>query len=433
MATIEVAKIKEWYNPRGEMPHAGLEDLAASIASKGVLEPLIVRKGRAAGDYLLVAGHRRLAASKMAGRKEVPCTVIEATDDEAREVAIVENLHRADMHPLDEAEAYAKLAKTLPDVKALAARVGKPAAYVERRMKLRRLCAAAVKAYREGRLPDDKAAAISELEGTDEQLKAVNHVENNHWETAADLLTWMDSELSGCLKRQPWVGNADAAKAVGKCTKCPPNRDTLFGKATADECISAACWNVKMKKYLAWMKSKRPGSVLIADGYGRSKFGSLQSYQYEKVAKDPCKNVVDGINVDTFGISKVCVSKDCAKHRHTDVPPTPAERAKKKAKDDADRAKREAQEKKDDAAFLKTVEKTAWPPSVKAMRTVIKNIASSGDFSTLARRHEISPDTDVDEAVDRLTEKMKPQEVWHLLVEAAIDAGYNEKASLKNI
>jgi ParB family chromosome partitioning protein len=437
MATIEVAKIKEWYNPRGEMPHAGLEDLAASIASKGVLEPLIVRKGRAAGDYLLVAGHRRLAAAKMAGKKDVPCTVVEATDDEASEIAIVENLHRADMHPLDEAEAYAKLAKTMPDIRALASRVGKPAAYVERRMKLRRLCPAAVKAYGEGRLADDKAEAVSSLATVEDQLKAVNHVEMNRWESAKDLLTWIDNELSGCLKKQPWVGNTEAMKAVGKCTKCPPTRDTLFGSATADECVCVACWKAKMKKYLAWMKDRRPGSVLITDGYS-SKMGALASYKYDRVGTKPCKFAVDGIDVDTFKVSKVCCSEECRTHKGkgVNVPQTPAEKAKQEAKDALEKTKREAAEKKADAARLAALRKTSWPPSDKAMMTAIACLAeSNGNFIDFLTRHgvDVSEDDDEDVAIDALAKKKSGKDLYLVLLDLAIATGFNDSENLKNV
>src|SRR5690348_15301158 len=89
----------------------GLEDLVASVREKVVLQPLIVRppgKDR----YELVCGHRRLAAAKQCEMLVVPALVRELSDAEALEIQLVENLQRRDLHPLEEAEGYAKLERT---------------------------------------------------------------------------------------------------------------------------------------------------------------------------------------------------------------------------------------------------------------------------------------------------------------------------------
>ena len=95
------------YQPRRGFPPESLEELAESIRTHGVLQPLLVRK---VGDkHQLIAGERRLRAAKMAGLFTVPVIVKDMDDRAAMEIALVENLQREDLNPLEEAEAYKKL------------------------------------------------------------------------------------------------------------------------------------------------------------------------------------------------------------------------------------------------------------------------------------------------------------------------------------
>lgn len=90
--------------PRKIFDDKKLDELAASIKEKGVIQPLIVRRSN--GRYELIAGERRWRASKKAGIKEVPIVVFEATDKESLELAVVENIQREDLNPIEEAEAF---------------------------------------------------------------------------------------------------------------------------------------------------------------------------------------------------------------------------------------------------------------------------------------------------------------------------------------
>jgi ParB family chromosome partitioning protein len=95
-------------NPRKDFDEAALEELAASLKHQGVLQPVLVRRdGR--GGYRLIAGERRWRAAQKAGLSELPAVVREASDAEAYELALVENIQRADLNPLEEAEAYRRL------------------------------------------------------------------------------------------------------------------------------------------------------------------------------------------------------------------------------------------------------------------------------------------------------------------------------------
>lgn len=95
-------------NPRRTFDEAALEELAASLKNQGVLQPILVRRdGR--GGYRIIAGERRWRAAQRAGLKDIPALVKEASDAEAYELALVENIQRADLSPLEEAEAYRRL------------------------------------------------------------------------------------------------------------------------------------------------------------------------------------------------------------------------------------------------------------------------------------------------------------------------------------
>lgn len=96
--------------PRSQMNQEELEELAASIRKNGILQPLIVAPADEPGKYSLIAGERRLLAAGMAGLDTVPVIVREATEQQRLELTLIENVQRADLTPLEAAEAYRQLA-----------------------------------------------------------------------------------------------------------------------------------------------------------------------------------------------------------------------------------------------------------------------------------------------------------------------------------
>ena len=95
--------------PRQHFDTAALNELAASISANGVIQPLVVR--RKGEGFELVAGERRWRASKMAGLLEVPLVVQEIADDKVLEIALIENIQRADLNPIETATAFSRFAK----------------------------------------------------------------------------------------------------------------------------------------------------------------------------------------------------------------------------------------------------------------------------------------------------------------------------------
>src|SRR6266545_8276076 len=140
-----------------------LENLAASIREHGVIQPLIVSPGKN-GIYVLIAGERRLQAARKAGLKTVPVVIRHATDQQLLELALIENVQRADLNPVEEAEAYQHLAKEFKfSHETIATRVGKSRSAVSNTILLLESPAAVKQALVDGRITEGHARAMRTL------------------------------------------------------------------------------------------------------------------------------------------------------------------------------------------------------------------------------------------------------------------------------
>jgi len=135
-------------NPRRSFAAAELEELAASLRERGIIQPIVVRSLRGVPDgYEIIAGERRWRAAQRAGLHEVPVVVVEATDAEALQLAIIENVQRADLNPLEEAEGYRSLMEEFHNSQEEIAKiVGKSRSYIANTLRLLKL-PDAVKGY----------------------------------------------------------------------------------------------------------------------------------------------------------------------------------------------------------------------------------------------------------------------------------------------
>jgi ParB family transcriptional regulator, chromosome partitioning protein len=139
--------------PRRRFDDAEVEELAASIREKGVLQPILVRPSVFAGEFEIVAGERRWRAAALAGLRQLPALVRSLSDAEVLEIAIVENVQRVDLSPIEEAEGYRALidrfSRTQVDVAQV---VGKSRVHVANALRLLQLPEAVKDMVREGRL-----------------------------------------------------------------------------------------------------------------------------------------------------------------------------------------------------------------------------------------------------------------------------------------
>ncbi|MCI6567999.1 ParB/RepB/Spo0J family partition protein [Dysosmobacter sp. HCP28S3_G4] len=149
--------------PRKYFDEAALADLAASIREHGIIQPLTVRK-LSSGYYQIIAGERRWRAARIAGLSEVPVIVMEADDRKAAELAMIENLQREDLNPMEEAAGYQTLVETYHMTQEEAAkRVGKSRSAVANSMRLLSLSPAVRKLVEDGSLSAGHARALLTL------------------------------------------------------------------------------------------------------------------------------------------------------------------------------------------------------------------------------------------------------------------------------
>ncbi|MZH46252.1 MAG: ParB/RepB/Spo0J family partition protein [Nitrospinae bacterium] len=151
------------FQPRKYFDDEKLEELIASIKENGVLQPVVVQ--RAESGYELVVGERRWRASKKAGLKKIPAVIREVSDDQSLELAIIENIHRQDLNPIEEAEAYARLAEEFALTQEMIAnKVGKSRTAVANTMRLLKLSRQIKEDLISGKLSMGHARALLGLE-----------------------------------------------------------------------------------------------------------------------------------------------------------------------------------------------------------------------------------------------------------------------------
>jgi ParB family chromosome partitioning protein len=155
--------------PRKNFPMDQLQELTASIREHGIIQPLIVRQVQ--GKYELIAGERRWRAATQLGLGEVPIIVRQASDRDVLEVALIENLQREDLNPIEEAQAYRRLAEDFSlRQEDIANRVGKSRAVVANSLRLLELPDQVQSYLVQGRITVGHAKVLLTLQGSDEQL-----------------------------------------------------------------------------------------------------------------------------------------------------------------------------------------------------------------------------------------------------------------------
>lgn len=164
------------YQPRKTFDDEALADLASSIAQYGVLQPLLVAPGKD-DTFILIAGERRLRASKLVELQEVPVIVSEYTTQQIAEIALIENLQREDLHFLEEAEGYEQLMNEfMLTQEAMATRVGKKQSTIANKLRLLRLSGNVRQVLRDGELTERHARALLKLEEEEKQLEVLKVV-----------------------------------------------------------------------------------------------------------------------------------------------------------------------------------------------------------------------------------------------------------------
>ena len=186
--------------PRKQFDTDALADLADSIREHGIIQPLTVRKLQS-GYYQIIAGERRWRAARMAGLSEVPAIVIEADDRKAMELAMIENLQREDLNPIEEAEGYQVLMSQYNMTQEeTAQRVGKSRSAVANALRLLNLCPPVRAMVEDGRLSNGHARALLPLSPEAQEKAAATIIKSDLSVRQTELLV---KKLTAETKEKP--------------------------------------------------------------------------------------------------------------------------------------------------------------------------------------------------------------------------------------
>lgn len=177
---IEIEKIVANPNqPRRDFNEEALQELADSIKELGVIQPITLRK-RDDGTYQIIAGERRYRASQLAGKTTIPAYILKADDEDTMEMALIENIQREDLNPLEIALAYQQLIEQHNlSQEQLSKRVGKGRATIANFLRLLKLPAAIQVALKEKRIDMGHAKALLSLDSHSDQLDIFHSIEKN--------------------------------------------------------------------------------------------------------------------------------------------------------------------------------------------------------------------------------------------------------------
>ena len=339
-------------NPRRTFDDAALKELAESIRAQGILSPLLVRPLTENG-FEIVFGERRYRAAQLAGQDTVPVRIRQMSDAEALEAQLVENLIRAEIHPMEEAQGFrALLALEEPkySIEQIAAKVGKSPAFVAARLKLTDLVPEAVEAFYADEIGVGHALLLSKLP-SDQQKQALaacfKEVYSGNSQKPARILLpvrnlqfWIDANILLVLKDAPFnKRDPQLVPTAGSCAECPKrtgHNKLLFGDdldKQGDRCTDPTCYKAKVQSYVAATVTAKPELVQISTAYGAQKDGSsvLPRNKYTAIRDDKPKSkdeaqrpefkkcrfateaiITEGSKVGT--IQKVCANPACPIH-----------------------------------------------------------------------------------------------------------------------
>ena len=211
---LPISQIEPYGNqPRKYFDEAALHDLADSIREHGILQPLTVRK-LSSGYYQIIAGERRWRAARIAGLQQVPAIVIEADDRKMTELALIENLQREDLNPIEEAEGYKSLMENYQMTQEeAAARVGKSRSAVANSLRLLGLCADVRKLLESGKLSGGHARALLPLTADAQKQAAAAVIEHGLSVRQTEALA---KKLSGKKKEKTATAEELLSESYGK-------------------------------------------------------------------------------------------------------------------------------------------------------------------------------------------------------------------------
>jgi ParB family chromosome partitioning protein len=335
-------------NPRRIFDETALNELAESIRTQGVLSPLLVRPINPQ-TYEVVAGRRRYRAAQRAGVESVPVDIRELTDAQCLEIAIVENLQRRDVHPLEEAEGFASLLRLEEpkySIEQIAAKCGKHPGYVLSRIRLTELAPVVTEAFAKDEIGLGHALLLAKLQ-PEQQEEALPACWQESYANGGKpkrfllpvrhLRDWIEHNILLDLAVAPFSKeDSDLVPEAGSCLDCPKRTGqnaVLFAELSrVDRCSDPKCYAAKVEAHLQKTIAAKPKLVQISTAYGQPKDGAtaiprnqyvvLREEKPEKHQRDwpeyrTCKHMAEAIvteGTERGELRRVCADPDCPVH-----------------------------------------------------------------------------------------------------------------------
>lgn len=212
------------HQPRHDFDEEELQNLADSITEHGVVQPLTVREV-AGGYYQIIAGERRWRAARLAGLTEVPAVIIEADDKKTMELALIENLQRQDLNPVEEALGYQVLMEDHGMTQEeTAKRVGKSRPTVANALRLMQLCPEVLELVRTGQLSAGHARAVLTLKDAQKQQQAAQKI------VALGLSVRQAELLCKTMNKAPAATQQTITLAVDYVAECEKSLSKQLGR-----------------------------------------------------------------------------------------------------------------------------------------------------------------------------------------------------------
>ena len=264
-------------NPRRTFDEAKLQELAESIRTNGLIQPVTVRPN--AEGFEIVAGARRFRAAQLAELFSLPARIVDITDAQTLEWQLVENSQRVDVHPYEEAQGFQRLLD-MPgyDVATLVDKSGKSSAHVYARLSLLQLIPSIAEAFSAERITASHANLLARLP-QEIQAEAFEQCWRKDWQDkephllpAKHLSAWIQDNLYLALADAPFDKDDPTLNpAAGACVTCPRRsgyNTSLFSDVThGDQCLDGSCYQTKITAYIDREIAARPELVQIENGY----------------------------------------------------------------------------------------------------------------------------------------------------------------------
>jgi len=337
-------------NPRKNFSESALNELAESIKAQGILSPLVVRPVN--NHFEIVAGARRYRAAQRAGLTTAPVRIVELADAQAIEMSIVENLIRAEVHPMEEASGFKMLLDMEEHkytIEQISARTGKSPSFIAQRLRLNELVPSIVEAFYRDEIGVGHALLLAKLQPAEQEeaLGACYQQQYNASNKAKRILLpvrhlqqWIENNILLELAAAPFsTEDATLLHDAGSCLECAKRtgyNTLLFEGIThsgSDHCSDPKCYATKLDAHVKNAVAAKPKLVQISTAYGKPAEGSpiVPRNRYMEIRSEKptnpkqrdwpeykvCKFTTEAIVADgnEKGVLKrVCSNPDCPIH-----------------------------------------------------------------------------------------------------------------------